>query len=75
MYAIRHKNSGEIISSFPSLTKRFSIYGFVVLTYDLRIQFYYSNNDEEHFEDITDEYEIINQNNTDETQIQNTKNT
>jgi hypothetical protein len=74
MYAIRHKNSGEIISDFPGRVKRY-FYGYVILTHEHKVLFFFEIDRNIDHEDITHEYEIINQDNADETQIQNTKNT
>lgn len=65
MYVIRHKNSEEVISTFPGRAKRYSMYGYIILTHNLKILFFFEIDGFIYYEEITDEYEI---------QIQNTKN-
>jgi len=63
---IRHKNSREEIGDFPAYGKHYnSIYGYLVLTIDKRVIFFYydysklSDSNELYYEDVTDDYEII----------------
>jgi hypothetical protein len=55
---IKHKNSGEIINSFPYYCKINGLNGYLTLCENNILFFYYSNNSIEYY-DITDEFEIF----------------
>lgn len=57
---IIHKNSREVIDIFPSYGKyHFGIYGVLVLTTNKKVSFIYCSDNMTFFDDVTDEYEII----------------
>jgi hypothetical protein len=56
---IEHKNSGEIIDSFPKYGKHYmSMYGYIVLTADKKVLFFYQVEDSMTYEDLTVFYNV-----------------
>lgn len=62
MNYIIHKNSREEIKDFPTYGKYYnSRYGYLVLTIDLKVIFFYCdyNTNELYYEDVTEDYNIM----------------
>jgi hypothetical protein len=58
---IVHKNSEEEITEFPSYGKYYGIYGFIIVTFDMQVVFFFEDNSEcsnVNYEYVTENYNI-----------------
>ena len=59
---IRNKNNGIIIDKFPEYDDFDGFWGYFIVTHDLKVLFFYSYDDTSSWDDVTERFEIIEEN-------------